>query len=412
MKNKFENVREQYKYLRENKDIVFLNSSATSLKPDVFVEKLAKVYSNNETTYGKSHLTSENDKIEQFELTIKKVANHINANEDNVIPTYGTTDFINKVAHSLISKLEDGDEIILGKLEHAANILPWTMMIKEQKKDITVKWYELKDWVIDYDKLAKLVTNKTKLISVAHIFNTTSAKNDLEKIRLAVGNDVTIIVDGAQAIGHTKIDVTKGDIDYYIFGTHKAFGPHSLGFAYVKNLENIESPWTYGGGSNITYDEDSVVWKENKDKFISGTRDVPGIIAFGTSIDYIESFGVEDIERYNNELKDYAEEKIGSLDNVRIINKGVKGSNLFFEVKGVAGEDVGYHLGLRNIVVRTGTNCVKMTYGDYETYKSIRVSFHIYNTKDDVNRLYEEIKSGGDFLDSLFNKKPTSKICT
>ena len=407
------NIKKDFKYLRDNPEVVFLNSSATSLKPDIFVNKLSEIYSNRDTSYGRGYtldINKEDNSMFLYNETLKKVAKHINANVENVIPTYGTTDFLNKAIWKLVLNLNDGDEIILGKLEHASNVSSWIEIIKELKKDIKIKWYELKDWKIDYDHLSTLITNKTKIIAIAHVYNTSGAKNNLVKIRNSIGKDVILFVDGAQAFGHIPIDVKESSVDYYIFGTHKAFGPHSLGFAYIKDLNKVKRPWNYGGGNNLTYDENNITYKEGVDKFIPGTRDVPGVIAFATSMDYIEDFGIQNIEKHNLDLKKYAEEKVGSLSNIKIINKGVESSNLFFEVKNVAGEDVGYSLAQEKIIVRHGHSCVKMS-KDFQPHKAIRASFHIYNTREDVDKLYNAIKEGGDFLDGLFNKRPTSKFC-
>jgi len=162
---------------------------------------------------------------------------------------------------------------------------------------------------------------------------------------------------------------------------------------------------------NKTYSEDTIVFKKGVNMFLSGTQDLPGVIAFGKSIDYINSFGIENIEKHNNELKKYAEEKISTIKNVKIINKNVKSHNLFFEIKGVSGEDVAYHLSLDNIIVRSGSSCVKIKNDIYKQHKAIRVSFHIYNDRSDVDKLYNSLLKGGDFLESLFRKKHSSSTC-
>lgn len=411
-KREIKDIKYDFKYLKDNKDLVYLNSSSTSLKPDIFVKKLSDIYSNHVTSFGKSAHSKDLDIMSIYIYSLNKIARHINSEYENILPTYGTTDFINKVARKIITSLNNGDEIILGKFEHAANILPWVNICKEQGKNIIFKWYKIKDWKIDFDHLKSLVTDKTKVLSIAHVFNTSGSINDISMVRKAIGKDVILVVDGAQAIGHIPINVKDGDTDYYIFSAHKAFGQHGLGFSYVKNLESIEEPWTYGGGNNLDYSETTVEYKKGKNKYIVGTRDVPGVIAFGTCIDYIESFGIENIYDYNKSLKKYAEKRLLTLSNVKILNPGVDSSNIFFEIDGVAGEDVGYHLSMNGIILRTGTNCVKIKNNLYEQYKSIRASFHIYNTFEDVDKLYEAIKSGGDFLESLFGKKPPTDICS
>ncbi|BDU67809.1 MAG: cysteine desulfurase [Candidatus Tyloplasma litorale] len=404
-------IKKDFPFLQNNKETIFLNSSSSSLKLGIVINKMLEMYSKNESLVFRTTSMNTKDNLEILSETFNVVSNHINAPIEDVILTYGTTYSINRIAFKLINSLNDGDEIILGKMEHSANILTWKKIAKELNKKIVFKWYNLKNWEIDYLNLKELITDKTKIIAVAHVFNTVGTKNDLKKIREIIGNKVKLFVDGAQAIGHIPINVQEADVDYYVFGAHKCFGSFGIGFAYIKNLQSIEEPFQYGGGTDQNYSEDEVIYKTNKFKFLAGTIDLPGAYAFKYAIEYIESFGMEQIEEYNNSLKAYAEKKIGSLKKVNIINKNVKSSNLFFEIKGVSGEDVGYHLSKDNILLRTGSSCVKITYGDYQPYKAIRASFHIYNNKEDIDKLYESLKNGGDFLEALFNKRSPSEIC-
>lgn len=406
-----ETIRNDFKFLRERKDIVYLNSSSTSLTLDSVVDKIVEVYQTRETTLART--SSEDGMINQraVEDTFRTVAKHMNAPSQDILLTYGTTYAINRIAFKIINSLEDGDEILVGKMEHSANYLTWRKIAEELNKDIKFVWYPMNGWEVDYDKLKDVITDRTKVMAVAHVYNTVGAKNDLAKIRQALGNDIILFADGAQAIGHTRIDIERDGVDYYVFGAHKAFGSYGIGFAYIKDLYSLKDPLQFGGGMDIDYNEEEIVYRDGKSKFLAGTQDVPGVIAFKEAIDYIDSIGIDEIEKYNESLKLYAEEKLSQIDKVKIINKGLKSPNLFFEVEGVAGEDVAYHLGQQNISVRSGAACVRITNGAYEPYKAIRASFHIYNTKEEVDKLYEGIKSGGDFLGALFNKRPTSEIC-
>lgn len=405
--------RDDFKLLRENSDFTYLNSGATSLKPDHIIDGLQSLYIDNPTYMGRGFdLTeAEKDNEELFFEALAKVAKHINANERTVIPTYGSTDFLNKVALNLLLDLEDGDEVILGDLEHASNILPWVNIAKDLKKNIVFKWYKLKDWVVDTEDLKSLVTDKTKVMAVAHFYNTTGAKNDLNAIREAIGPKVKLVVDAAQSVGHTRVDVTEGDCDFYIFGGHKIFATHGIGMAYIKDLLKHERPFSYGGHMQKTYDRDSIEYKPGRLKFIAGSQDVPGVITFGNAIDYIEELGIDNIEKYNLELQAYALQELAKVPKLRIINEGVESSNIFFEIKGVAGEDVAYHLYTKNIVIRAGANCVKMKNDIYSQVNALRVSLHFFNTKEDIDKLVKELIDGGDFIDALFRKRKPSKIC-
>ncbi len=406
-------VKNDFKFLRDNPQITYLNSSSTSLKLDLVFEKMMDVYQNRETTLGRSTLETGFDNKADVEATFKAVAKHMNADSRDILLTYGTTYAINRIAFKVISELEDGDEIILGTMEHAANIITWFKTAEELKKKIKFTYYPITNkFEVDYDKLKEIINEKTKLIAVAHVYNTVGTKNDLAKVREAVGPEVKIFVDGAQAISHVKIDVEQGKVDYYVFGGHKGFAPYGVGFAFIRNLYDLKEPLQFGGGIDQTYTQDDVVYKTGKQKYLAGTMDVPGVIAFKEAIDYIESFGIEQIEEYNFGLKLYAEEQIKKeIPSARIINEGLRSPNLFFEIDKVAAEDVGYHLGQDNISLRTGAACVKITNGSYEPYKAIRASFHIYNNKEDVDKLVASLKTGGDFIDALFKKRPASPIC-
>lgn len=404
--------RQDFTLLRENPDFIYLNSGATSLKPDFVIDELTNLY-RGITYMGRGFDLNEgdNDNEELFFKALNKVAKHINAEPKLVIPTYGSTDFLNKIALSIINDLEDGDEIILGDLEHASNILPWLNIAKDLNKKIIFKWYKLKDWIVDYEELKKIVTDKTKVMAVTHFYNTTGARNDLAKIREVIGSEVKLVIDAAQAVGHTKVDVTEGDVDYYIFGGHKIFATHSIGMAYIKDLLNKEKPFVYGGHMQKTYDRKSIDFKPGRLKFIAGSQDVPGVITFGKAIDYIEELDVEEIEKYNTKLQQYAMKKLKKVPKINIINDGVKGSNIFFEIKGVAGEDIAYHLYTKGIIVRSGANCVKMKNELYSQTKSIRVSLHFFNTKEEIDKLVKELIDGGDFINALFRKRKLSSIC-
>ncbi len=404
-------VRKDFEILNKNENLIYFNSSETTLKPKVVIDEIKKNYNSiplmtrNLSTYDNNYT---NEEI--FFKVINNVAKHINSNIENVIPTYGTTDAINNIARKLISEMNDGDEIILGRQEHSSNILAWTQIAKELNKNILFKWYELKDWKVDLDHLKTLLTDKTKVMSVALTYNTTGSTNDLQAIRNVLGNEIKIFVDAAQSIGHMKIDVSYGDIDFLVFGSHKAFGVNNLGFMYAKDLLKLKLPFIYGGKMNISYDENNIIFNEGRYKFLAGTQDFSGVLAFGKALEYIEEFGVEQIEKYTTDLKKYAEEEISKLPGVNVINKGVYGSILFFELKNIAGEDIEYHLMNKNIFIRSGASCVKMNKG-YDAHKALRVSFHIYNSKSEIDKMIKVIRDGGDFIDALFSKRPVSKIC-
>ncbi len=403
-----DSVRDDFKFFRSNPGVTYVNSGTTALKLDSVMETMLDVYQNRQTNRGGASAAGANDIVADINATFEHVAQHMNAPVDDILLTTGTTNGINTIARRIILELEDGDEIFVGEMEHSANIMPWFKIAKELGRKINFRWYPLTEkFEIDYEKLSTMITDKTKFICFAHVFNTVGTKNDAAKVREAVGPNVKLFVDGAQGISHAKIDVKEGDIDYYVFGAHKAFGPYGTGFAYVKNLMEMEEPFTYGGGTDLIYKKEegglNVRYHKTRSKFMAGSYDAPGICAFKRVLEYIDEFGVENIEEHAAQLKLYAEEQMKEkLPNCRIINEGLHSPNLFFEVKGVAGEDVGAYLSKNNIAVRAGAVCVKITNGSYQIHKSVRASFHIYNNKQDVDTLIQALVDGGNFIDELF----------
>lgn len=406
-------IKNDFRVLRENPEMVFLNSSATSLRPDSVMDYMHQVYTDRITSIHRGFtIPSDNtDNDGEYQDTLDAVAEHMNADYGSIIPTYGTTDFVNKLAYKLISQLEDGDEIILGKLEHAANILPWIHIAKVLNKKLVYKWYQLKDWTIDTEHMKTLVTDRTKIVAVAHVFNTVGVANDIGAVRDAIGEDAILVVDSAQGIGHKKIDVKQMKADYCFWGAHKVFGPHALGFAYIRNIDNVDQPFSFGGDMQTDFDEETITFKDGIWKFTAGTQDVPGVIAFKKAMDYLNQFGIEKVQQHCEELKAYAEEKIGSLPNVRVINEGIEASNFFFEIEGVQGKTVAYFLSQKSIIVRSGAACVKIKNENYDHNTSIRASFHVYNTKEDVDKLYDALVEGGDFSHVKVEEIDNSAIC-
>lgn len=401
-------IKDDFKYFETNPEITYLNSGTTALKLTSMVEKMNEIYLTRENTYDRSLSNTAKMNADDLEATFETVARHINAPQEDLTIMTGTTHSINTLARRIISELNDGDEIFVGEMEHHANLIPWFKYAKELNKDIKFTYYPLTDdFQIDFDKLKTMVNENTKLMAVAHVFNTVGVTHDIKKIREAIGDNVKLFVDGAQAISHARIDILNTNPDYYVFGLHKGFGPFGTAIAYIKNLNDIEEPFWYGGGSDINYDKyGNVDFRNGRKRFMAGSLDLPGIIAMKVAIDYIDSIGIDEIVEHNYQLKKYAEERItAELPNIRIINKGLHSPNVFFEVKGVSGEDVAYHLIQNNIIVRHGSACVKITNGSYNYSKVVRASIHVYNNKEDIDKLVEALKSGGDFISALFGKR-------
>lgn len=403
-----------FPFFKKRENIIYLDSAVTTIKPKIVINEIRNFYEDLSFSIDRTRNQLNNIVEEKFNNSIKEIANFINANENEIIPSSGTTDGINKICRSLKKEIKEGDEIIIGEFEHASNFLPWLKLANEKKAKIV--FYKLNDnFKIDLKHLSKIVNEKTKIISIAHKYNTFGSTNEIEKIRKIIGDKVYFIVDAAQSIGQIEIDIKKIDCDFLVFSGHKMFGPTGIGIIFGKEeiLKNIE-PFDYGGGMNVNYSLKEIILKDVPKKFYAGTPNVSGIIALGKAIEFIntELGGVKKIKDHNEKLKFYLEKKLLELENIEIINKNVESSICIFKVKNVSGEDVAFQLQKEKIFLRWGSLCVKTANKKiYNQEDLLRASFHIYNNESDIDKLISELKNGGDFLDGLFEKRKTNKLC-
>ncbi len=409
MENKLEktfglNVKKEFSFFETKKQFTYLDSSMTTLKPKLLSKILADIYDDNIVSYARSDNQVLDIINQRFIDAFKTIAKIINADPTEIVPTSGTTDILNKLARTIIGNLSDGDEIILGELDHASAVLPWMHEIKLQKKNINIKWYQLKDFVIDLDHLKTIINSKTKAIILAGVYNTTGALNPLKKVKDLMGEKL-VIVDGAQIMGHYAVDVKDWNIDFLAFGAHKVFGPTGVGVLYGKKaLLDKMSPFNYGGGMNNDFTATEIfVRSDYPDKFLGGTPNVGGFIAMAEILDWFYStYNINDVSKYLISLKKYAEAELNKLGNITIFNPEINASNIIFKVENLSAQDVNSYLNKNNIIVRPGSSCVKMGNNIFEGLNMIRASFHIYNTKADVDKLISTIKSGGNFIDEIF----------
>ncbi len=401
-----------FPFFKENNKVTYLDSAATSIKPKVVIDSIKNYYEKYSLPLGKGRNKITKEIFKKHEDSIFKISKFINCKRNEIIFTSSSTDGLNKLSNLLMNDLKEGDEIILGKFEHASNYLPW--FEKAKNKKIKILFYELNDELtINLEHLKKIKSSKTKLIAISHKYNIFGTINNIKDIRDIIGNEVKIIVDGSQSIGQQKIDVKEMDCDFFVFSGHKMFAPFGIGVIYGKIdiLKKIR-PIDYGGGMNIWYDESHAQYKDIPQKFISGTINISGIIALGEAINFINKIGIDEIEKNNVKLKKYCEEKLSQIKNVRIINKGVGSSIIYFEVKNSLAEIISQFLDEEDIIVRPGASCVKMENEFYKTFKALRISFHIYNNEDDVDVLIKKLKSVNDFSKlKLNNKYNNMDIC-
>jgi cysteine desulfurase/selenocysteine lyase len=400
-KRKFdvEDVRKDFPMLRRiinNKPLVYLDNAATSQKPQAVIDALTNYYTyDNANVHRGIYFLSEHatQQHENARLKIKEFLNAISAAE--IVFVRGTTEAINLVAESLCrsNMFKDGDEIIITNMEHHANIVPW-QQLKERKK-ISIKIIPISDaGEIDLEIYKNLISAKTKLVSVVHVSNTLGTINPVKEIiSIAHSKGIPVMVDGAQAVPHIKIDVQDIDADFYVFSGHKVFGPTGIGVLYgkTKYLEMMQ-PYQTGGGMIRTVTFENTTFDDVPRKFEAGTPNIAGGIALGAAVDYLNQFDRYELADYENNLLKYAQEKLSSIDGLKIIgNAEKKAAVISFIIEGIHPYDIGTIIDTDGIAVRTGHHCTQPIMKRYNLSATSRASFAFYNTFDEADVLFKSI---------------------
>lgn len=391
--------------LMQGKPLVYLDSGATSLKPQCVIDAVCGYlshYSGN-AHRGDYDLSYEVDVA--FEGARKKIAKFINARSENeIVFTSGDSEAMNLVAFGYVySHIQKDEEILLTVAEHASNILPWFEI--EKVTGAKVKYIDLDEQGrLTLENVQKAITPKTRYISVAQITNVLGYEAPIKEITsLAHQYGIKVIVDGAQSVPHLKTDVQDLDIDFLAFSGHKMCGPTGIGVLYGKyDLLQDTSPTRFGGGSNARFNACGVVSLKNAPaKFEAGTPNIEGAIGLGAAVDYLNQIGMENIHAYELELRQYAINKLQVLDNVEIYNPNGVGP-IAFNIKGVFSQDMASLLNSKGIAVRAGQHCAKILDEYLHVSQTLRVSLYFYNTKEEIDKLVEACKKGDDFLDAFF----------
>jgi cysteine desulfurase/selenocysteine lyase len=388
-----EKIRSDFPILQRtvrDKPLVYLDNGATNLKPkyvvDVMSEHLLMGASN---VHRGVHYLSEQATM-NFESVREKVRKLINARStEEVIFTSGTTIAINIIAKSFGTFLKQGDEVIISHMEHHSNIVPWQMLREE--KGIVLKVAPINDaGELDFEAFEKLITDRTKLISMVWISNALGTVNPVEKIiASAHAKNIPVLLDGAQAVAHLQVDVQKLDVDFLVFSSHKMCGPTGVGVIYGKKDLLNKMPPVIGGGDMIR----SVTFEKTEyaglpAKFEAGTPDIGGVIGFGAALDYLNSIGIENIRAWEKELLVYGTEKLSAIKGLRIIGTAKqKTSIISFVLDDIHPHDVGSILDQEGIAVRAGHHCTQPVMQRFGVPATTRASFSFYNSKRDIDSL-------------------------
>ena len=391
--------REDFPLLKQ--DLIYLDNGATTLKPKCVIDSITNYYSNYSANAHRGDYDISLKVDTEYEAVRDKVKDFINANSSKeIIFTSNTTDSMNMIANGFMKNhLKSGDEVLLTKAEHASNILPWLRLEKEI--GIKVKYIELDHHLVTVEKVKEAITTNTKVISLALITNVFGDIRPIKEIsEICKENNIYLVVDGAQGVPHLKVDVKDLDIDFLAFSAHKMLGPTGVGVLYGKTelLEEME-PINLGGGMNSAFDLNNYELKSIPTRFEAGTPNIAGVIGLGSAIDYINSIGLDNITKHERELKKYFIEKAIEIPNLVIYNKDILSSTVVFNIDGVFSQDTAAYLNHYNICVRAGNHCAKILKEDIDVKNTCRISFYLYNTKEEIDKVIEVLKNNKE----LFN---------
>ena len=371
------------------KPLVYFDNAATTQKPQIVIDAVTNYYTHlNSNIHRGVHYLSQ-VATQAYEDSREKIRAFINAEKNyEVIFTKGTTDGINLVANGFGRKfIGAGDEIVISELEHHSNIVPWQMLCEEKGAVLRVAPINQAGEVI-MEELLKLLSPRTKLVAISHVSNALGSINPIKEIiKKAHELNIPVLIDGAQAIQHAKVDVQELDCDFYVFSGHKLFASTGVGILYGKEeFLNKMNPYQGGGDMIKTVTFEKTTYNELPHKFEAGTPHIEGGITLGTAIDYVSSIGLENISAYEQELLEYATEKLSQVEGIRFIGTAKKKASVIsFLIDGVHPYDLGVILDKMGIAIRTGHHCTQPLMQKFNIPGTARASFAFYNTKEEVD---------------------------
>lgn len=387
-------IRNQFPILRQKiygKPLLYFDSAASTQKVvDVLLAERRLTIDYYGNIHRAAHFMADKATAD-FEAVRTQVAEFIGSgSRDEIIFTKGTTEAINLVAFSFGEAfINEGDEIIVSEMEHHSNIVPW-QMLAQRKGAKVVKWPFDETGCLQMDLLPALMTDRTKLIAVAHVSNVLGTINPVKEITgLAHARGVRVLVDGAQAVQHMAVNVTDLDADFYVFSSHKAYGPNGVGILYGKKELLDAMPPYQGGGEMISEVSFSgTTYNEVPYKFEAGTPHITGVVGFGAAIGFLQNIGLDEIARHEQALLSYATSRLMEIEGMRIYGTSPQKSGVIsFVVEGVHPYDLGMLLDKMGVAVRTGHHCADPVMEHFGIPGTVRVSFGIYNTKEEIDQL-------------------------
>lgn len=378
--------------------LVYLDSAATSQKPQTVIEAIDKYYSNDNANIHRGLHTLAERATLAYEQSRSRVAKFIGGVEsEEIVFTGGTTAGINLLSYSLGEQIiKPGDEILITEMEHHANLVPWVMLAK-RKNALLKRIPILSDGLLDLNNLGELLTKKTRIVALAHMSNVLGTINPVSEIaEIAHKRGAIVVIDGAQAAPHMAVNMRELGADFYAFSAHKMLGATGVGVLYGRR-ELLEAlpPFMTGGEMIREVFFDNVTWNEIPHKFEAGTPNIAGAITFAAALDYLEKIGMAHIRRHEIELTGYAIDKLLQVDGVEIqgpLDAAIRGSAVSFTVANLHPHDISTFLDSRGIAIRAGHHCAQPLLRALGKVATARASFYIYNGNDDVDALVDGLR--------------------
>ena len=388
-----------------NDGLIYFDNAATTQKPLTVVNSIVEYYTKYTANAHRGDYDISLKVDEMYEGVRDKVKDLINAKSTKeIIFTKGSTEALNSIIFGFMSHyLKMDDEVILTKGEHASNVLPWIVLSKQLGFKIIYADLE-KDYSLSLEKIKEKITDKTKVIALAHVTNAIGDVRPVEEIgELCNSKNILFVVDATQSIGHMKVDVDSSYVSFLVFSAHKMLGPTGTGVLYGKEelLERL-IPLEYGGGMNaMFYSSGEYELKELPQKLEAGTRNIAGVIGLGAAIDYLNKIGLDNIHKYEMELKKYLIEKIKTVPNIKIYNESIDSGILLFNLGDYFSQDVAIFLNNYKICIRAGNHCAKMLQEVIDKTNTCRISLYFYNTKEEIDKLIEVLLNQDKIFDTI-----------
>ena len=388
-------IRKDFPMIINHPQMIYFDNAATTYKPKKVLEAMMEYYTSYNSNIERGDYDTAVRADRAYARTRETVARMVNCEAKEVVFLANVTATLNQVAYGLTKDhLQENDTILLSEAEHASNLLPWFYLSKE--KGFKIRYIPLdRQGNIDLEAFRSCLDDTVKVVSLAYVTNVLGSVQPIKEIcRIAHEKNILVCVDGAQAIGHRKVDFSDLDADFFCFSSHKMCGPDGVGVLIGKyGLLQEMDPLLLGGGMNARfYADGSYILKDAPEKFEAGTPNIEGVIGLGAACECLMDLGMDNIHAYEKELRSYFVEKIRKLDQIILYNPDNLSGPVTFNVKDIFAQDVAGYLASRNIAVRSGNHCAKILHQIIGTDQSVRASLYFYNTKEEVDKFIEALE--------------------